>query len=279
MEVYSPETLDEALLILNERKEGIYILSGGTDLVIQIKERVVRPRALLDLSRIKSLRFVREDGDFLRIGGGTRIRELFSSDLIKDHATPLWEAARAFGSPQIKNLATIGGNIANASPVGDTLPPLFVLDASIKLKSLKGVREVEIEDFPIAPGKSIIKDNEILTEISIRKMREREYGFFYKLGPRQSVTISKVSVAFWADIKDSHFKDVRIAMGAVAPKVIKAPKAEGYLRGKEIRDEIIKMAAKIAASEAKPITDLRSTRLYRWNMVGALLYKGLLKLL
>ena len=108
MEVYSPATLNEALSILSEKRDGLYVLSGGTDLVIKIKERVIRPDALLDLSRIEELHFIRDEGNLIKIGSLTKIGELLDSSLIKDFARPLWEAAHVFGSPQIRNLATIG---------------------------------------------------------------------------------------------------------------------------------------------------------------------------
>ncbi len=279
MEVLSPTTLEEALSILWEKRGKVHVLSGGTDLVIKLKEKMIRPQFLLDITRIEGLSYIEEDDDSIRIGAATKIEELLRSDIIKNSAIPLWEACKVFGSLQIRNLASIGGNVVNASPVGDTLPPLYVLSGKLVLKNKNGERVLNVEDFPKAPGVSVRRDEELLTEIVIQKMKEGHFGFFYKLGPRQSVTISKVSVALFTEINNGYFGEVRIALGAVAPRVIRARKSEEYLRGKRISEEVIVKASKTASTEATPITDLRSTKLYRANMVGALMYRGLSKLL
>jgi len=174
LDVVSPKTLDEALSILKREGDG-FILGGGTDIIIKIKERQIKPRVLIDLSRIDEIHFIREEEEFLRIGSMTSIEEILNSNVIRNYANPLYEAAKVFGSVQIRNLATIGGNIVNASPVADTVPPLYVLSARLKLMSPKGEREVSIEDFSTGPGESIIERDEILKEIYFPKMKKSEY--------------------------------------------------------------------------------------------------------
>jgi CO/xanthine dehydrogenase FAD-binding subunit len=278
IEVISPRTLNEALSILKDEVDGVYILGGGTDLIIRIKERRIKPRILLDLSRIEELHFIEEEKDHIRIGAMTKIEEILDSETVRKYAIPLHDSAKVFGSVQIRNLATIGGNIVNASPVAETVPPLFVLQAKLILKSARGEREISIEDFSTGPGESVIERDEILKEIYFQKMKENECGFYKKLGQRKALAISKVSVAFLGCIESGIIKYARIALGAVAPKVIRAKRAEEFLKGKKLEDSTIKEASLIASSESSPITDLRSTDSYRRDMVASLLYMGLIEL-
>ncbi len=278
IEVISPRTIDEVLEILEKKREGLRILGGGTDLVVRIKERTIRPKYLLDLSKVDELHFIEDRGDYIAIGSTVKIGELLESDLIKSSAPVLYEAAKVFGSPQIRNLATIGGNIGNSSPVADTMPALYVHGASLILKRKGGEREIPIEEFQTGPGTNILMEDELIFEVRVPKVKENEKGFFFKLGQRKALIIAKVSVAALLELDGKTVKNARVALGAVAPRVIRAPKTEEFLIGRELDEETMREAAHIAASESSPITDLRSTESYRRYMVGSLLYKGLRRL-
>jgi len=268
-----PRSVQEALELLSKKK-GAMLLAGGSDLVVKLKERKVTPRYIIDITHLKELKFIREDGECLLIGPLVTHSELSMSDLIDKYAPVLKEAVRCLGSPQIRNIGTIGGNIVTASPVADTVPPLFVLDATLTLRKKDGERRVHIRDFGVGPQKSIIEPTEMLTEIRVKKMGENEVGFYRKLGQRKALAISKVSVAFWAKMSDRVFEDVKIALGAVAPRVVYAQKAMEFLRGKPASVDVIKMASEVIKSDCTPITDIRSTEEYRREMTGALLIEG-----
>ncbi len=274
----SAGNVNEALGILNQYKGDCVVLAGGTDLIVKLKERTIVPRIVLDITKIKELRFIRENEDRIHIGPLVTHTELAESSIIQNRAPVLYQAISHLGSPLIRNIATIGGNCVTASPVADTVPALFVLDAKLTLLCSGGKRRiVPIEEFGIGPQKCIIAPNELLTEITFRRVKPGEISFFRKLGQRKTLAISKVSCAFWGSIKNNKFQDVKVALGAVAPKVIRAYKTEEFLRGKEPTVEVIKQAGEIARTEATPITDVRSTQEYRKAMAGNLLVKGLVE--
>jgi len=174
---------------------------------------------------------------------------------------------------QIRNRATIGGNIANGSPAGDTTPPLYALGAAIEISSVKTKRVVPIEKFFIGPGKTVLKTNELITAIKIPRLHN--HGFFMRLATRRALAISKVSVAASLILKKSKVESAKIALGAVAPTVIRASRTETYLIGKELTSEVIEEASGIIKEEARPIDDIRSIAAYRKEMTGVLLARGL----
>ena len=199
--------------------------------------------------------------------------EIENSAILRKKALQLVTAAASAGSVQIRNRATIGGNIANGSPAGDTIPPLYVLEAILELSSAKGKRTVPIEKFFTGPGKTVLKPTELITAIKIPN--RSNHGFFMRLATRKALAISKVSVAVNIIMNKSKVESAKIALGAVAPTVIRATLTEEYLRGKEINQAIIDEAARIVQDEARPIDDIRSLAIYRKEMVGVLLKRGL----
>ena len=277
MDVYSPKTIKEAADLLAELRGDTRILAGGTDLVVRMKEKTVLPKNIINIKRLP-LDYIIEDKEQIRICSLTSLATVSSSKIIKTYAPVLSDAAQKIGSPQIRNLGTIGGNIANASPAADTAPPLFVLNARIALKSQRGNRVIPIDKFFTAPGMTIMNRNEILTEIVLKKMENNEIWFFSKIGQRKTLALSKVSLAFRGKLNRKGLSDVSIALGAVAPTVIYAEETANFLNSKSLTDEVIDQAAEIIQLEAKPISDIRSTSEYRRKMVGALLKQGLLEL-
>ncbi|MBN2544006.1 xanthine dehydrogenase family protein subunit M [bacterium] len=276
--IYSPTTLDEALEIKAKYLNNILILAGGTDIVGHLKDKLVKPKALLSLSKIIELNYIEQDENKIMIGPSITHSEAVGSEVLNRYAGILVEGCKVLGSPQIRNIATIGGNVVNASPVADTVPPLCVLGANLTLRSIKRERKVPIENFAICPGKSVIEDDEILTQISFTKMENNDKGFYKKTGQRRAMSIAKASVALKASVQSDKLSDVRVVLGAVAPKVILAMKTAAFLEGKKLDNDIAQQAARIVESEAAPITDLRSNIDYRKMIVGVILERGLLGL-
>ncbi len=275
---YSPTTLREAVEILARERGGARVLAGGTDLIVQILERKRAPRALVNLSGIPGLSGISEEGGMVRIGAMTTHREIERSALLKARAGLLCEAAFLVGSPQIRNLATIGGNVANGSPVADTVPPLMALGAVLTLRGPGGERALPMRAFCLAPGKTAMRAEEILTEIRFKGLPPDGAGFYERLGQRRLLSISKVGVAFLCRNDGGVMRGVTISLGAVAPTVIMAPRAAAFLEGKAYSEDIAAEAGRIAEGESRAISDIRSTREYRNRMAGALLVRGLARL-
>ena len=269
--------IKEALEFLDEYSTQTLVVSGGTDSLIGLYES--KKKYLLDISHIKTLSGIKETKTQITIGPQTKIIELEESKIIEKKAHILWLAAREFGAPQIRNMGTIGGNIVNASPAGDTIPPLYLLDASLKISSSKGERTVPIHEFFRGPKKSKLKSDELITKIIIplKKTKGRELSCYYKLGQRKALTIAKVILAMRAFAqKDGTVHDVKIALGSVAPTVIFAHETMNLLEQKFLTATLIQKAPALIRTECSPIDDIRSTAEYRKLMVGRLLKRGLM---
>ena len=276
---HSPESLQEALGILSREGEGVKVITGGTDLIVQILEKKKAPRALLNLSRLAELRGIREEAGTIRIGALTTHREIERSPILKAQAPLLCEGAFLVGSPQLRNLATIGGNVVNASPVADTTTPLMALDAVLTLQSRAAERKIPIRAFFLGPGRTVIRQDELLTEISFKGLGPGWVSFYERLGQRRLLSISKVGVAFTAANDGGTLRGVTVALGAVAATVIMAPRTAAFLEGKRWSDHVALEASRVAEKESRAITDLRSTDVYRNRMAGALLLRGLVRVM
>ncbi|MCD6427085.1 MAG: xanthine dehydrogenase family protein subunit M [Caldisericaceae bacterium] len=277
---FRASSLKEALEILDEFQGNIKVLAAGTDLVVRLKNNMVKEGNILDISRVKELKGIFTDGNILHILPLTTHSEIIEYPDSKKVAQVLYDACRTVGSPQIRNRGTLGGNVANASPAGDTIPALFVQEAKLKLQSKDGERVISVEDFFTGPGKTVMKPNELLTDISFPKMEEDEIGFFKKLGQRNALAISMVSVA--AKLKKSgvnRFDKALVAFGAVAPTVVRGTRVENALTDTEVDSpEKIRYIAQLAWREVSPISDVRASLQYRQDMSINLLYEGLLEL-
>ena len=260
---YRPSTIDEALRIRNETKA--LPLAGGTDLMVRYKNWAGLPpkfsQPVMFVAHLHELKGIEVEGDELIIRSATTLTEL-----LKDGRVPevLKLAVKEMASPLVRNIATIGGNICNASPAGDTLPPLYALDAKVVLRSVEGERTVPIEDFITGPGQTVLKENEILCEIRI-PMDEFDSIFYRKVGTRRANALSKVSFVGLKNLQGDRIDDIRIAFGAVAPTVVRSRDAEKMLKGIRI-DEIEQIYPSIEAKYAeliRPIDDQRSTAEYR----------------
>ncbi|RLG88337.1 MAG: xanthine dehydrogenase family protein subunit M [Thermoprotei archaeon] len=262
---YKPKSLNEALKLLNDL-ENSKVLAGGTDLVLDMKIGRYKPENVIDISHLNELKYIKDDGKSIRIGAGTTLQTILESNIVRKKIPVLAEALEIMGSWQLRNVATIGGNLCNASPAADTAPPLMVLEAQLKLESIEGARYVPITKFFHGPRITELKRNELLTEIIIPYPPSNAGMKFLKLGRRAAHTLSIVAVATLITIKDDKFDIVRIALNSVAPTPLRAYKTEESLKDKPINLNVIEENVKRVAEEIKPISDVRASAEYRKEM-------------
>ena len=276
MDYFEPKTVSEALSVLAEHGAEAKVIAGGTDVMVDIKFKE-EPGSLVNIKKLPGLSGIKENGGSLRIGALTTIREIESSSLGREKLPVLWESAHQFASLQVRNTATIGGNICRASPSGETLTPLLVLEAKGKLAFSDGEKSEPFTSFFQGPGKSSVGAKGLLTEIEVPYPAPGSKGVYLKHAVRGAMDIAMVGVAVMItpDAAKANLQDVRIGLGAVAPTPLRAPKAEALLRGKPLTAALVKEAAAMAASEASPISDQRSSAENRRWIVEALTRKGL----
>jgi CO/xanthine dehydrogenase FAD-binding subunit len=243
-----------------------------------LKDGHIRESKFLDLSHLNDLRYIRAGGDGrIHIGARTTYGDCARNPRLRREAGILLDAIRTIGAPPLRNIATVAGNLGNASPAGDAIPPLFVLDAKVILESAFGRREVGIEEFFSGYRKTIREPNELIREVSFLPVHPGEIAFFKKLGLRRANAISIASVALWARVTKGRIRDARIALGAVAPTVIRAKRGEALLKEIPLTTDGISRVAKECAEESKPISDIRGSASYRKEAVEALTYIGLVE--
>lgn len=276
MDYFEPRTLDEALSLLNKYGEQARLIAGGTDVMVDIKYKE-EPGSLINIKKIPGLSGIQQNGGSVRIGPLTTIREIETSAVVRDKLPVLWEASHQFASLQIRNTATIGGNICRASPSGETLSPLLVLEAKGKLAFSEGEKTQPFTSFFQGPGKSSAGAKGLLTEIEIPIPAAGSKGVYLKHAVRGAMDIAMVGVAvlLTPDASKSSVQDVRIGLGAVAPTPLRAPKTEALLRGKPLTAALLKEAGALAASESSPIDDQRSSAQNRRWIVEAFTRRGL----
>jgi CO/xanthine dehydrogenase FAD-binding subunit len=266
----------EALSLLAQHGAEAKVIAGGTDVMVDIKFKE-EPGSLVNIKKIPGLSGIKENGGSLRIGALTTIRELETSAILREKLPVLWEAAHQFASLQVRNTATIGGNIGRASPSGETLAPLLVLDAKAKVAFADGEKTEPFSAFFQGPGKTTMGAKGLLTEIEVPYPAAGTKSVYLKHAVRGAMDIAMVGVAVMItpDAGKNNIQDVRIGLGAVAPTPIRATKTEALLRGKPLGPVLLKEAAILAASEASPINDQRSSAENRRWIVEALTRRGL----
>ncbi len=250
------------------------LLAGGTDLVVAARMGHHLGTTWIDISRIPDLGDLEVRSDHLWIGSTVTWQRLYRSELARTYLPGFLPCAFAFGSPQIRALGTIGGNVSHASPAGDSIPVMMIYDAEVVLTSRSGERTLPLTRFMTGVRKTGIQPGEVVRGLRLPIPAPHEARFF-KLGPRESLSISKVNAAVRARRVDGKLSDVRIAIGAAAPVVYRAEDAERMLTGTWPDAEAIGKAARAAQAKATPITDLRSTKEYRFAMVEVLVRRGL----
>ena len=275
-EYFAPDSLSNIVALLEEYGEEAALLAGGTDLLSNIKRLSRSPNIIVDLNTVSALSFIEIKKDALHIGAATVLNEIKKSPVVQERAPALAEAIGVLASNPIRNRATIGGNLCNASPAADTAPPLLVLDASLTLQGPDSERTVAISEFFTGPGQTVRRADEIVKEVIIPFKRGR--STFFKLGRRKGFTLSIASVAAFGVITDGKFEDVRVALGAVAPMPVRCRKVEEALREVAANEENIAKAARLVKDEVNPITDVRASAEYRKEMSYVLTKRALKKI-
>ncbi|MFC2018405.1 FAD binding domain-containing protein [Chloroflexota bacterium] len=268
----TPKTIKDACSLLSKHGGKAKIMAGGTDLLVSLKNRTLAPGYIIDIKALPKLSYINDDGKGLKIGAMTTIHEIETSPVIQEKFPVLAQSARQIGSPQVRYMATIGGNICRAAPSADMAPALIGLGATAKIAGLGGQRTVPIEEFFCGPGECVLKGDEIVTEFQVPNQPPYTVGIYLKWTPKVIITIAVIGVAavLSLDAAGTTITDAKIVLGAVAPTPVRATKAENILRGQVISDQLIDEAAQAAAKEAKPISDIRSPANYRKKMVKEL---------
>jgi len=267
-EYFEPTTLDEAVGLLQQFNGHTSILAGGTDLLVEIKEQLRRVDHLVNIKKIPGLNQLSwDEKDGLRMGSLATVREVETSPIVNRHYAGLAQAARELGSIQVRNRATVAGNICRASPSADTLPALLADLATIKLVGPDGQRSVPMGEFFTGPGRTVMNAAEILVEIDVPAPPAHTGKSYIKHGRRKAMELATVGVAVALTLDGNICREIRIVLGAVAPTPIRAPLAEAILRGNGIDEELIALAAIQAMQESRPISDVRSSADYRREMV------------
>lgn len=256
------------------KKKKIYFLSGGTDLMVQYKEDLLDSKSIIaDINRINTLNYINKNKKNIKIGSLSTFTDILKNKSIINNYKTLFDAVSSIGSLQIRNRATIGGNIGNASPAGDSIPALYVYDAKIKTN----LNKYSIKKLFTGAKKTSLKNGELITEIILPESNKKYKSYFFKGASREALAISKATLAVRILWDKNIIKDIKIAAGAVGITVIKAVKTENFLKNKKITDSIINEAKDIIKNEIKPIDDFRSTKLYRSVFIQESLQKCLVK--
>ena len=269
-EYIEPCSLDETLTLLTEYGEKAQLIAGGTDLLAKMKINRENPETIIDIGRIPELhRIFRDDQGSLIIGSATSIHDLRYHPIINRSYTALSDACAAFGSKQIEVMGTIGGNVCNGSPASDSVPALLVFGAQVVLQSVRGERRLPLEEFLLGPGKTAIRDDELLVAIVLPPPIEDVGSAFLKVS-RVAADLAKISAAVMLVRDGSNIVECRLAFGSVAPTVVRTKIAENYLVGNLFSQELLHQAGTMVKEAISPIDDIRSTAWYRREISSTL---------
>ena len=272
-EYLKPDSIKEAILILSQYGDRARILNGGTDLIVGIRDKILQPEYVVDIKTIPHLnKITYNEQEGLTIGATVTLNEISDSKVVQRNYPILAEACKTVGSYLVRNRATLVGNICNASPAADTAPPLLVLDAKVNIVGSDGEKTVPLNQFFMGVKKNILKKEEVVISVTVPPLRDKWAGIYLKQGRRKDVDLATVGVAVVC-IRD----EIRIALGAVAPIPVRVFKAEELLRGKIIDESLLEETAKSALAEVSPISDIRSSKEYRKEIVKVLIRRAILQ--
>jgi len=274
-EFHEPRTMKDACRLMGELGEKARPLAGGTDLLVNMKKKILAPDHLVSLGRIEPLGKLRTENNGLRLGAGLTAAEIAESPKVKDRFPALAEGASRLGSPLIRNLATVAGNLASARPAADFPPPLIAYGARVVVRNASGERILPLEDLFQGPGATTLGPEDLLEAVQLDAPEERSGAAYLKLGVRQTLEISIVNVAAYLGLEDHTIQTARIVLGAVAPIPMRAPSAEKALIGEAPSPALFVKAAEAAAADAKPIDDFRASAAYRRDMIRTLTRRAL----
>jgi carbon-monoxide dehydrogenase medium subunit len=274
-EYLSPQSMQEACALLVQHGANAKVLAGGSDLLVKMKDGLMKPAYLVSLKNLDSLKAIRyQKGAGVIIGARATHSEVMNNDILQEKYRSVCEAAHTMAADQIRNIGTVGGNLVNAVPSADLPPILIALDSHARIVGPDRERNILLENFFLGPGKTVLENGEILAEIIIPDQPTTGSNYI-KFGLRRAGALAVVGVASSVTVSDGTCQDVRIVLGAVAPTPIRARRAENVLRSKKISPELINEAGKIAAEESKPINDIRGSIEYRRNLVDVLTRRSL----
>ncbi len=276
-EYFAPQKIEGALEILSQYRKEIKIIAGGTDLLVQYYDRLYEVNGWLDLRKIKELKEIKIYENKIEIGAMVTHTQLEKSEDIKKYFPILSQAAADIGSPQIRNRGTIGGNIVNASPAGDLLPPLIAYKAKFKLLSSKDESIIPAEEFFMGPKETILKPEQLLAQIVLPLPNKRTYGSWIKIGKRKAVIIATITIALVIEMDEDNkiIKDVRACLGSVAPTPIEIKEIRVEMIGKKFNQLNFNQLGQLVEDKISPIDDIRGTREYRRDVAKEIMINAL----
>ncbi|MGC9400157.1 MAG: FAD binding domain-containing protein [Anaerolineae bacterium] len=273
---YTVTSVDEALELLAEHTGKARLVAGGTDLLVEIRNGMSSPSVIVDVTRIGGLGEIHlGEDDLIHIGPLVTHAQAAASPLLQERALPLAQTCWNVGGPQLRNRGTIAGNLVTATPANDTITTLQALDARLTLRSVRGERTMKIEDFCTHVRCTSMEPDEMLVDIAFAPLEDNEQGIYLKLRQRKALAIATVNVALILTMNRGRVSKARIALGCVAPTIVRATEAETMLKGQTLDDELIDAAAKAAVEAARPIDDVRGSAWFRSEEVEALVHRGL----
>jgi CO/xanthine dehydrogenase FAD-binding subunit len=272
-EFLAPGSIEEAVGILRENGSAACVLAGGTDVMVRMRRGVMPERytTIVSVHRIDGMRGCRREGHEMVIGAATTASDLIRDPVVAECAPILSRVADRLASAQVRNVATIGGNLANASPAGDLIVPLLLLDARLELASAEEVRTIPVHAFFTGPGESVMRPDELLTEIRFNLPPPERVFRFEKAGTRPAMECSVVTVGVARTLRDGLLADVRVAFGSSAPTPLRGRETEAVLEGARPTPDVVARAALTAEREVSPISDVRGSDCYRRALVGVFL--------
>ena len=270
--VYNAKTIDDVLTLLSKYKEQSKIISGGTDIMVALRNKKINPSVLINIDKIEEISKIEEFEDYISIGSGVTFTKIVESLLFKENLYGLYNACRMVGSPQIRNKGTIGGNIANGSTAADSVPPLMALDSVVTILNKEGKREIKLRDYFENP----VKDDEFLLNIKFKKPNKNEVLSFSKLGLRKALAISRVSLATYISYnKDLIIEKANVSSGALGKNAMKEFEVEEFLMGKRLTDDVIKESINILRRTLDKRLEGRSSLEFKREAVVSILGEAL----
>lgn len=267
---FEPKSIGEAVSVLSKYDGSAKALAGGTDLIVMMQNKKIRPKCLVNIKHIPNLNYIRYDAVHgLRIGALTTLGDIEKSAQIKKWHGILHQVAHKMASPSIRSVATVGGNLCNASPAADMAPPLICLLSKAKIAGPKGNRTVNLEDFFVGPGTTVLRSNELLLKVQIPPLPPRMAAVYLRHGKRGAAEVATVGIAAMLILESSgaRCREARIAIGSAAPTPLRVPEAEKMLAGKVIDEALIEKVAQVVSDASRPISDVHSSAQYRKEMV------------
>jgi carbon-monoxide dehydrogenase medium subunit len=276
---FQPNTVDDILRLLHEHMGEARIVSGGTDVLVELQRGIQPTSMLIDITNLRELKYILYEGGLIRLGGLATHNDVLASRDCIERALPLAQACIEVGAPQIRTRASIAGNLVTASPANDTISPLMALGAEVVLVSQeRGERVVPLDQFYLGVRRTVMEPDELMTEIRFPALRDDQRGLFIKLGLRRAQAISVIHIAMVLTFDGEQVSEAVITLGCLAPTIVRAPQAEGYLAGRRLTPDVCKEAGRLACLDVKPIGDVRGSAEYRLATLANLVADGLARI-